>query len=65
LFKKIADAVQLKKRDFKKPDHIPHAYDHKDLGHVITPEGLQPNDKLVRTVKDYSPPRNAQELKSF
>jgi len=35
------------------------------LGHVITPEGLRPNDKLVRAVKDYSPPRNAQELKRF
>ena len=28
------------------------------LGHVITPEGLRPNDKLVGAVKDYLPPKN-------
>ena len=35
------------------------------LGHVITPEGLRPNSKLVEAVRDYSPPKNAQELRRF
>ena len=35
------------------------------LGHVITPEGLRPNDKLVGAVKDYLPLKNVQELKRF
>ena len=35
------------------------------LGHVITPDRLRPNDKLVGAMKDYSPPKNAQELKKF
>ena len=35
------------------------------LGHVITPEGLKPNSKLVEAVRDYSPPKNVQELRRF
>jgi len=35
------------------------------LGHVITPEGLRPNGKLVEAVRDYSPPKNVQELRRF
>jgi len=32
------------------------------LGYVITPHGLQPNDKLVTAVKEYVQPKNVQEL---
>ena len=35
------------------------------LGHVITPVGLRPNSKLVEAVRDYSPPKNIQELRRF
>ena len=28
---KISDAVRLKKKDFKRPDCIPHTYDHKEF----------------------------------
>ena len=35
------------------------------LGHVITPEGLRPNGKLVEAVRDYSPPKNVWELRRF
>ena len=35
------------------------------LGHVITPEGLRPNDKLIKAVKEYTLPKNVQELKRF
>ena len=35
------------------------------LGHVIMPEGLRPNSKLVEAVRDYSPPKNVQELRRF
>jgi len=35
------------------------------LGHVITPHGLQPNDKLVTAVKEYVQPKNVQELRRF
>jgi len=35
------------------------------LGHVITPEGLRPNEKLITAVKDYSLLKNVQELKRF
>ena len=32
------------------------------LGHVITPHGLKPNDKLIAAVREFVPPKNAQEL---
>ena len=35
------------------------------LGHVITPEGLRPNDKLITAVRDYTLPKNVQELMRF
>ena len=35
------------------------------LGHVITPEGLRPNEKLIMAVKDYTLLKNVQELKRF
>jgi len=28
------------------------------LGHVIIPEGLQPNEKLITVVKDYTVPKS-------
>ena len=31
LFKKVAAAARLKKRDFKKPDRVPHTYDRKEF----------------------------------
>ena len=35
------------------------------LGHVITPEGLCPNKRLVEAVQNYTVPSNVQELKRF
>ena len=35
------------------------------LGHVITPEGLRPNDKLTTAIRDYTLPKNVRELKRF
>ena len=35
------------------------------LGHVITPHGLKPNDKLIAAVRELVPPKNAQELRHF
>ena len=35
------------------------------LGHIITPEGLKPNNKLVEAVRDYSPPKTVQQLRRF
>ena len=35
------------------------------LGHIITPEGLKPNSKLVEAVRDYSPPKTVQQLRRF
>ena len=35
------------------------------FSHIITPCGLQPNDKLIATVKQYVPTRNVQELQRF
>ena len=35
------------------------------MGHVITPHGLKPNDKLIAAVREFVPPKNAQELRRF
>ena len=35
------------------------------LGHVITPHGLKPNEKLIAAVKVFVPPKNIQELRQF
>ena len=35
------------------------------LGHLITPEGLKPNPKLVTAVKEFPIPRNVRELRQF
>ena len=35
------------------------------LGHVITPEGLCPNKRLVEAVQNYTVPSNVQELRRF
>ena len=35
------------------------------LGHVITPEGLHPNRKLVEAARNFAPPNSVQELKRF
>ena len=29
LFKKVATTARLRKKNFHKPDHTPHTYDHK------------------------------------
>ena len=50
LFKKIIDVVQLKKKDFKKPDHIPHTCDHMEFklhGRMDLEIGF--DDKVVKT----------------
>ena len=35
------------------------------LGHVITPDGLQPNPKLVSAVKEFPTPRSLPEVRRF
>ena len=35
------------------------------LGHTLTPEGVKPNSKKVKAVKDFSVPKNVKEVKSF
>ena len=35
------------------------------LGHVITPDGLKTNLKLVESVADYPKPQNSKEIKQF
>ena len=35
------------------------------LGHLITPEGLQTNPRLVTAVKEFARPRNLQQLRRF
>ena len=35
------------------------------MGHVITPCGLKPNNKLVAAIKECVPAKNVQELRRF
>lgn len=35
------------------------------LGHVMTPEGLKPNTRLVQAVEEFPTPRNVKELGRF
>ena len=35
------------------------------LGHVITPQGLQPNSKQVAAVQDFPAPENASQVRQF
>ena len=35
------------------------------LGHVVTPDGVRPNPKLISAVQDYSAPRNVKEIRRF
>ena len=35
------------------------------LGHLITPHGLQPNPKLVESVKEFPTPQNLKQLRQF
>ena len=37
----------------------------KFLGHIISSEGLQPEEDKVRAIANYPPPTNVQELQSF
>lgn len=50
LFKKISDAVRLKKKDLKRPDRISRTYDHKEFklhGRMDLEIGF--DDKMVKT----------------
>ena len=50
LFKKISNIVRLKKKDFKKPDCIPHTYDHKEFKlHGRMDLEISFDDKVVKT----------------
>ena len=35
------------------------------LGHVVTPEGVSPNQNKVRAVQEFPTPTNLKELRSF
>jgi len=35
------------------------------LGHILTPQGLMPNSKLVAAVKDFPTPQNVTDLRRF
>ena len=35
------------------------------LGHIIIPNGIQPNDALTCKVKDFSVPQNIKTIQSF
>ncbi|KAL9979865.1 hypothetical protein ACROYT_G017589 [Oculina patagonica] len=35
------------------------------LGHVVTPDGVQPNPEKVRVVRDFPVPKNLKELRAF
>ena len=35
------------------------------LGHILTPDGLKPNDDQLLAVKGYPPPQNVKELQRF
>lgn len=35
------------------------------LGHVVTPEGIKPNPKKIKTILNFPIPRNPKEIKSF
>ena len=41
------------------------ATDEIYLGHTLTPEGVKPNSKKVKAVRDFSVPKNVKEVKSF
>ena len=50
LFKKVAAAARLKKRDFKKPDRVPRTYDRKEfLLHGRIDLEIIFNGKVLRT----------------
>ena len=35
------------------------------LGHVVTPDGVQPNPEKVRVVQDFPVPKNSKQLRTF
>ena len=35
------------------------------LGHLITPQGLKPNSKLVEAVREFPAPQNLKQLRQF
>ena len=35
------------------------------LGHIITSDGVKPNDNKIEAIRSFPPPKNAKEIKSF
>ena len=55
-----ANGLKLK---LKKCEFFKETIDY--LGHVVSPEGVAPNDKKIQSIIDYPEPRNTKELSSF
>ena len=55
-----ANGLKLK---LKKCEFFKETIDY--LGHVVSPEGVAPNDKKIQPIIDYPEPRNTKELSSF
>lgn len=61
VFTKLKDAgfkIQLDKSEFL-------CKSIEFLGHVVTPEGVRPNQKKIEAIKKFPIPRTAKEIKSF